>query len=125
MRRTLSVSASILALVCCSDVHAQTAPPADGASNGGIETVVVTAERRSENLMTAPVTASVLSGADLQSRDVFSVNSLQFVVPNLTVNSLGQGVDSTSAASARASTTHRRRRAWSPTATAYRLSRAT
>ncbi|HEX4292658.1 MAG TPA: TonB-dependent receptor [Rhizomicrobium sp.] len=87
MRRTLSLSTSILALVCCSAAQAQT------ASSGGVETVVVTAERRTENLMKTPITASVLSSEDLQNRDVFNVNALQFVAPNVTINDLGQGID--------------------------------
>ena len=96
MRRALSLSTSILALACCGAVYAPASAAtasSDSASSGPIETVVVTAERRSENLMTAPITASVLSGDDLQNRDIFNVNSLQFIAPNVTVNDLGQGVD--------------------------------
>jgi iron complex outermembrane receptor protein len=98
MTRTLSLSTSVLALVCCGAVHAQTAPATAGsssasASSGGVEVVVVTAERRTENLMTTPITASVLNAQDLKSLDVVDVNSLQFVVPNVTINDLGQGVD--------------------------------
>jgi iron complex outermembrane recepter protein len=95
MRLRLSLSASVLALVCCSAAHAQTTSSTrgSGASSGGIEEVVVTAERRTENLMQTPITASVISGQDLQNRDVVNVNSLQFLAPNLTVNDLGQGVD--------------------------------
>ena len=96
MRTKLSLSVSVLALVCCSAAHAQTTPPSSGSSatsNNQIEEVVVTAERRTENLMAAPVTASVISGEELQNRDVFNVNQLQFIAPNLTVNSLGQGDD--------------------------------
>ncbi|MGN6514285.1 MAG: TonB-dependent receptor [Rhizomicrobium sp.] len=95
MRLRLSLSASIMVLACCGAAHAQTASTNSGssASNKGIEEVVVTAERRSENLMTTPITASVLSSADLQNRDVVSVNDLQFIAPNLTVNDLGQGID--------------------------------
>jgi iron complex outermembrane receptor protein len=96
MRRTLSLSTSILALVCCGAVHAQTAPASSSstsASSAPIEEVVVTAERRSEDLMKTPITASVLTGQDLQNRNVVNINDLQFVAPNLTVNDLGQGVD--------------------------------
>ena len=96
MKLRLSLSASVMALVCCGAAHAQTASTNSGsssASSGGIEEVVVTAERRSENLMTTPTTASVLSGDDLQNRGVLNVNDLQFLAPNLTVNDLGQGID--------------------------------
>jgi iron complex outermembrane receptor protein len=83
-----------MALVCCGAAHAQTtSSTSNGATSGGIEEVVVTAERRTENLMKTPITASVLSGQDLQNRDVMDVNSLQFIAPNVTVNDLGQGVD--------------------------------
>jgi iron complex outermembrane receptor protein len=94
---SLGLSTSVLALVCCGAVQAQTASDSAGsstsASKSGIEEVVVTAERRSENLMTTPITASVLTGTDLQNRGVVNVNDLQFLAPNLTVNDLGQGVD--------------------------------
>jgi iron complex outermembrane receptor protein len=87
MKLALSLSASVLALISGGIAYAQT------ASSGGIETVTVTAERRSEDLMSTPITASVLTSQDLADRDVFNVNSLQFVAPNLTVNDLGQGID--------------------------------
>ena len=96
MKLGLSLSASVLALACCSAAHAQTASTASTstiAGNGAIEQVVVTAERRTENLMTTPVTASVLSGKDLKNRDMTNVDDLQFIAPNVTVNDLGQGAD--------------------------------
>jgi len=97
MRLRLSLSASVLALVCCGAAQAQTTTSTEStsssASSGRIEEVVVTAERRTENLMKTPITASVLSSEDLKNRDVVNVNSLQFLAPNLTVNDLGQGID--------------------------------
>jgi iron complex outermembrane recepter protein len=90
MKRALYLSASVLSLVCCNAAYAQTAA---NSSSGGIETVVVTGERRVQNLMKTPITASVLSGEDLEIRDVTNVNGLQFIAPNVTVNDLGQGVD--------------------------------
>jgi iron complex outermembrane receptor protein len=96
MKLGLSLSASVLALVCCSAAHAQTASkPSESTSagNGPIEEVVVTAERRTENLMKTAITASVLSGEDLKNRNVINVEDLQFIAPNVTVNNLGQGND--------------------------------
>ena len=87
---TLLMSASALALACCGVAEAQTTSSKDPAT---IETVVVTAQRRTENLMTTPVTATVLSGEDLQNRNALSVNDLQFIAPNVTINDFGQGVD--------------------------------
>ena len=87
MRRTLSLSTSILALVCCSAAQAQT------ASGGGVETVVVTAERRSENLMKTPISADVISGSELTAKGVLTVDALQFIAPSVTVDNFGQGID--------------------------------
>jgi iron complex outermembrane receptor protein len=53
----------------------------------------VTGERRTENLATTPITASVLNAEDIQNRDIFNVNALQFIAPSVTVNDLGQGID--------------------------------
>ena len=58
-----------------------------------METVVVTAERRVENLQTTPIAATVLTGSDLQKKGVFTVDQLQFISPSLTVNNFGQGND--------------------------------
>jgi len=91
----LSLSASLLALVFASGgAVAQTASPPSGSSAGtGLETVVVTAERRSENLMTTPISADVVSGADLSTRSVVTVDDLQFIAPSVTVDDFGQGID--------------------------------
>ena len=66
MKSKLCLSVSVLAVVCSDAAYAQTA----SSSGSGVETVVVTAERRVENLMTAPITATVISGGDLQAKGV-------------------------------------------------------
>src|ERR1700761_3822869 len=87
MKRTLLVSTSVLSLLCSGAAYAQS------ASDGTVETVVVTAERRTENLQTTAIAATVLSGADLTNKGIVNVDSLQFAVPNVTVNNFGQGLD--------------------------------
>jgi iron complex outermembrane receptor protein len=97
--RALRLSASALTLAWSVPALAQTAPqpPATLApeptaqSESTTPEVVVTAERRTTNLQTTPIAATVLSGADLQKRGVFTVDQLQFVSPSLTVNNFGQG----------------------------------
>jgi iron complex outermembrane recepter protein len=95
MRRTLSLTTSILALVCCGAVHAQTtsSPSSTGASSGGGEIVVVTAERRHENLQKTPISATVIRGADLQAKNITTVDQLQFSAPSVAVDNFGQGND--------------------------------
>src|SRR5213078_25043 len=64
-----------------------------GPALAEVETVVVTAERRSVDLQKTPLAATVLSGDDLQKRNVTTVDQLMFVTPSLTVNNFGQGND--------------------------------
>ena len=113
--RAFLLSASALTFSWCSLASAQTLPadasphdtqagtPAptqdaaasatqdDAAPQGG--DIIVTAERRSENLATTPISASVLSGADLAHKGVVNVDALQFAMPSVVVNNFGQGND--------------------------------
>src|SRR5260370_11891247 len=59
----------------------QTEPTAD---SGALEEVVVTAQRRSENLQNVPIAVSVVQGADLNKTNYRGVTDLQFLVPILT-----------------------------------------
>jgi iron complex outermembrane receptor protein len=90
----LCLSASVLALGWGGLAQAQTAPAPAGASKasqGTVEELVITAERREENLQKTAIAATVLSGADLQEKGVFTVDQLQFISPSITVNNFGQG----------------------------------
>jgi len=91
----LWLSASALAVATCGPAHAQTTPPAesDAVSDSSDPEIVVTANRRSENLMTSPLSASVLSGTDLENKGVANVDALQFAMPSVVVNNFGQGND--------------------------------
>jgi len=90
MRGKLSLSVSVLALVCCNAAaQAQT----QTSSGGGVETVVVTAERRATDLQKTAISATVLSGEALQNKGVSVVDELQFIAPSLTIDNFGQGID--------------------------------
>lgn len=53
--------------------------------------VVVTAQRRSENVQDVPIAATVLRGEDLTSRGITNVQSLQTAAPALTIQPAGNG----------------------------------
>jgi len=53
--------------------------------------LTITAERRTVNLQTAPIAASVLSGDQLQVRGIEGLDDLQFHTPSMTVADFGQG----------------------------------
>jgi iron complex outermembrane receptor protein len=98
MRGKLSLSTSVLALVCCSAAYAQTdttstSTPAKTAQPKGVETVVVTAERRATDLQKTAISATVLTGEALQNKGVNVVDQLQFIAPSLTIDNFGQGID--------------------------------
>ncbi|WP_213978970.1 TonB-dependent receptor [Sphingomonas sp. dw_22] len=93
----LWLSASALAFACCGTAAAQTQPETQDSgtatSEAQNEEIVVTAQRRSENLMTTAVSASVLSGTQLENKGVANVDALQFAMPSVVVNNFGQGND--------------------------------
>jgi iron complex outermembrane receptor protein len=98
------MSASALALAWSGAAAAQTetsaaqaetpASPAESAGEAAEEgEIVVTAQRRNENLMRTAISASVLSGTDLANKGVVNVDALQFATPSVVVNNFGQGND--------------------------------
>lgn len=55
-----------------------------------LEEIVVTAERRTVDLMSTSLAASVLSAADLEERQIVNLDALQFHTPSLSVSNFGQ-----------------------------------
>jgi iron complex outermembrane receptor protein len=86
--------ASALALAWSGAAAAQDDQSADtGAGASDSNPIIVTAERRNENLMTTPASASVISGQTLEDKGVVNVDALQFATPSVVVNNFGQGND--------------------------------
>lgn len=86
----LWLSASVLTLGWCGVAGAQTTTSEAETTS---DEPVITAERRTENLQTAPISATVMTGEDLANAGVTTVDQLQFVAPGMTVNNFGQGID--------------------------------
>jgi len=96
------LGASLLAVSWNSAAAAQTTASTDAQSSAQSNSdqtaaagpdIIVTAERRTENLATTPISASVLSGSDLANKGVVNVDALQFAMPSVVVNNFGQGND--------------------------------
>lgn len=87
----LLLSASVLVSGWAGAAQAQSAPPAKASGQATLQELVVTAERRVENLQTTAIAATVMTGGDLLKKGVFTVDQLQFVSPSITVNNFGQG----------------------------------
>jgi iron complex outermembrane receptor protein len=92
-RSAVHVLAWLVALaVSGTGVHAQTPQPSGAEAaptSEGLQEVIVTAQKRTENLQTTPITANVLSGKDLQDKDITNLESLQFFNPGMSVTEAG------------------------------------
>ncbi len=62
---------------------AQEAEAAAEPQSGGIQEIIVTAQKRAESAQTVPIAISVFSGASLQERAVANVSQLTAVAPNV------------------------------------------
>ncbi len=99
----LGVSSGVLAALGCGAALAQTSPAApppppaagspqaDAATGTALQEVVVTAQRRSENLQNVPIAVTSFSAASLATQQIASTLDLGREVPNLFAsNNVGQ-----------------------------------
>ncbi len=93
--QTVRVFAVLGVVALASPALAQTTPAADPQDSSGsvfetpqgsLETVVVTARRRAEDVQKIPVAVTALSSDDLRAHDVRSSLDLQNLTPSLTVS---------------------------------------
>lgn len=119
-RRIVTAILSTIALCATLSVHAQTTPtpkeqadakknPQDAkidradakkeqveSSGGGLEVIVVTAQRRKELAQEVPIAMTAFSGAELERRNITDALSLTQYVPNLiAANNTGLGTANT------------------------------
>ena len=83
----------LLAGAALTPLVAAAEPAGDSSDDGAAPTVVVTANRRTENFQTAPLAATVFTGDDLRTKSINTVEDLQFLTPSLTVSNFGGGYD--------------------------------
>ena len=93
MRNILLLTTSAVVLTWSTGAFAQAAPAPSNSSNAGVEEVVVTAERRTVSLQKTNLAATVLTGQDLANKGIMTVDDLQFIAPDVTVDNFGQGID--------------------------------
>lgn len=87
--RIASVSIAAMATVLAAPAFAQDQAQAEsstGSSSGGIAEIVVTAQKRAENVQDVPIAISAFSADALQERAVGSVASLSNISPNVTLD---------------------------------------
>ncbi len=95
MKPNPKISAAVAAILWAPGTTLVFAAPADTAAatatGGELAEVVVTAERRSENLQDVPITIQALSGDQLRQLGVVSFNDLLKYTPNVTFSGNGPG----------------------------------
>jgi len=74
---------AVAALALASGLPAQLVVAADSTT---LDEVIVTAERREQNLQDVPISATVLSAEDLNRRGVTDLNDIQTVAPAVAIN---------------------------------------
>lgn len=84
---TKGLLSPIIGVACLVSGHAnaQTAPE----PHSGLEDIIVTAQKRSENLQTTPLAVSALTAETIERRGITDVSSLTATAPNLTVTTTG------------------------------------
>jgi iron complex outermembrane recepter protein len=82
--RTLGYAAlvAILGISAGNTALGQTASGGSADSQAGLQEIVVTAQKRAENLEETPIAVTALTGQDMQQRQVLSVETLAESVPN-------------------------------------------
>lgn len=85
-------SALTIALIATSPVRAQTATDGSEGSSNQLEEIVVTAQKRGQNLQDVPLSVTAFTGDTLAAAGVVNAMDLQRVDPSLTISIGGGGV---------------------------------
>ncbi|KRB81423.1 hypothetical protein ASE00_15725 [Sphingomonas sp. Root710] len=80
-RKFQLIGASVAALVLGGAAQAQDAQQAEGAASGGLEEIVVTAQKRSENLQKTPAAVTAFTGNSLVQSGTTDLRAVQNIVP--------------------------------------------
>jgi iron complex outermembrane recepter protein len=86
MARDSSSVARVMAMVAaCAAAPSFAQDVASGAHSDGLQDIVVTAQRRSENLQKTPISIAALTPAALENKGIHDITDLRAVVPSLQV----------------------------------------
>ena len=85
-RSTCSVAALCLAAASTPAIAQQAGTTAGADEDRGGATIVVTAQRREENVQDVPIAVSAFSADSLQARGISDVAKLSGIAPNVTLD---------------------------------------
>lgn len=81
----ISASLIVLAAFATGSENAKAQEQSQGQDDGGLNVIMVTAQKRSEDLQDTPISITALSGKDLQKLKLDGASQIAQQVPNLTV----------------------------------------
>jgi len=86
MKKFELLAASALAVIAATPAFAQDAgaPPAQAVDQGGVEDIVITAQRQSQRLQDVPIAVSAFTAENLQQQQIVNPTALQLTLPNIT-----------------------------------------
>jgi iron complex outermembrane recepter protein len=90
-QKCLRAVAAILSAHAATAVHAATSDADAGASNGGVQEIVVTAQRRTENIQDVPIAIQALTGETLDQLNVANFDDFIKYLPNVTAATTAPG----------------------------------
>ncbi len=93
LRIGLPLASAVLAAIPAAYAQqAQSAPQSGGAATGGLQEIVVTAEKRTQNLQDVPVSIQALDTAKLEQLNITGIDDyVKYLSGVTTVKGLGQG----------------------------------
>jgi outer membrane receptor protein involved in Fe transport len=84
MRGKLCLLAGVCAAALSQPAFAQDAKPAAAAETGGIQEIIVTAQRQSQRLQDVPIAISAFNANALEKQQIKTTSDLQLSLPNVT-----------------------------------------
>ncbi len=81
-------SIAVFSIINVGAAGAQAVAPASD-TNGVLDEIVITAQRRTENLQTVPIAVTALQGSELEGKAVVSIADLQYASPSLSIGNAG------------------------------------
>lgn len=82
-----SATALATVLMLAAPAYGQDVQAQDDGGSGGFGEIIVTAQKRAENLQDVPISATVVNADQLAARQIFDPSQLQLVAPSLQVKS--------------------------------------
>ena len=92
MTRTKAIRAACVLLLSSGSAEAlaQASSAAPNSEERGLDAIIVTAERRDQSLQDVPISATVLTGEDLNRQGVADLNDIQQVAPSIAINTFNR-----------------------------------